>query len=62
MHPNKALAIDFLEKIIDNHSFVLQLEVVQVLFELDVSAVMRLKHSENKAINDICHQVLDFNL
>ncbi len=62
LHPNKVLAIDFLEKIIDNHSFILQLEVVQMLFELDINAVMRLKRSENKVINDICHQVLDFNL
>ncbi len=62
LHPNKVLAIDFLEKIIDNHSFILQLEVVQILFELDINAVMRLKRSENKVINDICHQVLDFNL
>lgn len=62
LHPNKVLAIDFLEKIIDNQSFILQLEVVQMLFELDINAVMRLKRSENKVINDICHQVLDFNL
>lgn len=62
LRPNKVLAIDFLEKIIDNHSFILQLEVVQILFELDINAVMRLKRSENKVINDICHQVLDFNL
>jgi len=29
---------------------------------LDINTVMRLKNSEDKMINDICHQVLDLNL
>lgn len=61
-HPNRLTAIDFLEQTVENNSFILRLEAVQVLFELDLNTVVRLKNSEDKMINDICHQVLDLNL
>jgi len=61
-HPNRLAAIDFLEQTVENNSFILRLEAVQVLFELDINTVVRLKNSEDKMINDICHQVLDLNL
>lgn len=61
-HLNRLTAIDFLEQTVENNSFILRLEAVQVLFELDLNTVMRLKNSEDKMINDICQQVLDLNL
>jgi len=61
-HPNRLAAIDFLEQTVENNSFILRLEAVQVLFDLDINTVMRLKNSEDKVITDICHQVLDLNL
>ncbi len=62
LHPNLTSAIEFLEHTVANNSFILRLKAVQVLFELDINTVMRLKHSEDKMVDDICHQVLDLNL
>lgn len=62
LHPDSVTAIEFLERSVENNSFILCLEAAQMLFELDITAVTRLKRSEDKMIKDICRQVLDFNL
>jgi len=63
-HSDKSIAIQFLEWVVENKPFILKLEAIKVLLELelDFSTVIRFKHSENATIRNICSQVLDFNL
>lgn len=61
-HPDKSVSTDFLKSVVENKSFILKLEALQVLMELDLSIVAKFKRSENKTIRQICAQVLDLNL